>query len=171
MDLLTKKKNEEPEDEFGSPAEMFEIVDRIRSYVSFWKTRDAILNAEPLHDLTSKQLEEKHYLGPWKFNVVQSALCGTPSLVIFWVAGLLGAMPSERPRDVTFAEILKAFGIPFILMLSAYIVGRASFWKRDVTTASRKRAARIFLYLDVSYGFYPQLAMSCRYSLSAIYSN
>ena len=57
-------------------------------------------------------------------------------------------------------ELLKPFAVPFILMLTAYIVGALSLWHSDATKEAKKRAGRIFLYLDAAYGLYPQIGAS-----------
>ena len=95
---------------------------------------------------------------------------GLPALIIPFCIHLLAR--SDRVTNSEEAgesgnkltEILNSFSLPFVLMLTAYVVGRAGLWKPDSTKAARRRVSRVFLYLDGAYGFYPQLAIAAAFT-------
>jgi hypothetical protein len=162
------KDKAESEQQFDSPAGLFEPIEKARKYLKYWKTRKAVLHMEPLYDYPKKKLEELGYFGTWEFNLIQSTLSALPSLLIFGCARLLHLEFPKEAVNETFTEVLRAFGIPFTLTLTAYVLGRASLWKPDATEAARKRAARIYLYFDGAYGFYPQMAFSATYAVATL---
>ena len=144
-------------EQFEGPRELFEPFKKFQQIVGFWRTRTAILNGETLYDYDNAQLQEGR-LGPWTFNLLQGTLSGLPALLIPFAAKLLRfTMAEETPDDKTM-EILQWLRLPFILTVTAYVVGRASLWKTDATKTARARAARVFLSLDGAYGLYPQAA-------------
>jgi hypothetical protein len=161
----------ESEDAFEGPSTLFEPVEKLKAFRKFWKTRDAILGEEPLYTFNKKQLEDQDYMGPWQFNFFQSSLSGFPAIMIPFVVRVIrhlvtGAPPlkSDESLDRAF-EIVNTFAFPFILMITAYIVGMATLRRSDSTKASRRLASRAFLYLDGAYGLYPQLAACTFFSL------
>ena len=153
-------------DDVEEPTELFEWFNKVQDVLKFWKTRDAILGGEPVYEYDRRQLSESGYLGPWHFNLTQSTLSGLPALLIPLILRILHLSKTTPAQDDLLDEILQLFGIPFILMLTAYVVGRASLWKRDATKAAKRHAAHVFLYLDGAYGFYPQLAATAVFSLA-----
>jgi hypothetical protein len=158
----------EPNEVEGA-SELFEWVKKVKEVLNFWRTRQAILDNEPVYEYGKKKLEEHQYLGPLQFNFVQSTISGLPAFIVPVCARMFGISGiAEEGKDEAFNrtwEILGSFAVPFILMLTAYLVGRASIWKRDATKAAKRRAAAIFLYLDGAYGFYPQLAATVASSI------
>jgi hypothetical protein len=156
-------KREENDDEFEGPSELFEPIESIRRVIRFWKTRNAVMSGERLYDFSKSKLDKLGYLGPWKFNLVQSSIAAFPSVLIIALAHLLrnlGMTDGETKPSEQSSEFLTALAVPFILMLTAYVVGRASFFRSDSTKLTRSIASRVFLYLDGAYGFYPQLALT-----------
>lgn len=157
------------EEQFEGPGELFEPLKKFREISTFGKTLAAVLKGEPLYDFDKQRLQKEGYLGPWQFNALQSTLSGLPAVIIPFCARLFGVSGGEG--DDKLNEILQSFAVPFVLMLTAYVVGRASLWKRDATLAARRRAGRIFLYLDGAYGLYPQLAACGVYTLFFLFPN
>ncbi|HEY3628360.1 MAG TPA: hypothetical protein VGL00_18880 [Terracidiphilus sp.] len=159
----------EIESEFERPSELFEPLQKIKELTKFWKTMNAITQGEPLFDYGKQRLEKEGYLGPWQFNLIQSTLSGLPGLVIPVCAHVFGIKGAEEATeaDDKLAEILNSCAIPFVLMVTAYLVGKASLWKPDATKSARERAARVFLYLDGAYGLVVQLFIS---AILALYS-
>ncbi|HVJ07000.1 MAG TPA: hypothetical protein VM554_01315 [Acidisarcina sp.] len=152
-------------------SELFEPLNKLNDLTRFWKTRNAILTEEPLFDYGKQRLEKEGHLGPWQFNLLQSTICGLPAIVlplaVRVVKHLVGLpIPTDEPETLDkISEMVQTFSVPFILMLSAYVIGRASLWKGDRSRSSRTHAARAFLYLDGAYGFYPQLAVCTAFTL------
>jgi len=99
-------------------------------------------------------------MGPWEFNLTQSTIAALPGTVYATLRELLFEPNVSSPVAQKFKEISDPLVIPFILMLTAYTIGRASLRKEDSTKSKRDRGSRIFLYLDGAYGFYPQLLLS-----------
>jgi hypothetical protein len=159
------KVSNEPSEQFEGPSELLESVNKVKDLLKFWKTRAAVLAEEPLFDYDKNRLERSGYLGAWHFNLLQSSISGIPGFLIPIFARWLHLAGSDESADDSISEAIQSFAIPFVLMLTAYLVGRASLWKVDSTKAARQRAARIFLYLDGAYGFLPQLAASAAFAL------
>jgi hypothetical protein len=159
------------EDKFEGASELFEPVKKFRELRKFWRTRSAILGGDPLYDYSKQKLDADGFLGPWQFNLTQSTIAGLPALIIPFCARLLvrivGGANSEDAAEAgnKVSEIFNSFALPFILMLTAYVVGRAGLWKPDSTNAAKERVSRIFLYLDGAYGFYPQIAITAAFTL------
>jgi hypothetical protein len=159
------------DDEVEGPSELFEPLQKIKEVAQFWRTRSAILNGDPIYDYGKKRLENEKLLGPWQFNLIESTIAGLPALIIPFCShviahlqGISASKPLTEPDNI-LSEVLQSFSVPFILMLMAYVVGRACLRKRDGTTMARRRAGRVFLYLDGAYGFYPQLALTAAFTV------
>jgi hypothetical protein len=157
MPEIQNKNSASSEDDFDEPSSMVEPLEKIREITKFWKTRRAILSGLPLYDFSKKALDDEGYLGPWKFNLLQSTLSALPAVIVPFLARYFHISTSDADSDDILNEVFESFALPFILMLTAFVVGRASVWKADSTKATKKRAARIFLYLDGALGLFPQL--------------
>jgi hypothetical protein len=142
------------------PSELFEPVEFIRNLKSFWKTRAAVLRKAHLYDCSPAQLQKLGLMGAWKFNFTQSTIAALPGTTYAVVRGVLLEAGPKSVAD-KLSDISTPLLIPFILMSTAYIVGRLCVRPEDSTKAKRNQASRAFLYLDGAYGFYPQLLMSC----------
>ena len=147
--------------EADKPSEIFEPLEFLHKIKSFWKTRTAILNKVPLYDYSSPQLVQQNFMGAWKFNLAQSTIAALPGTTYASLRGFFLEQNSSKSMAERLFEISHPILIPFVLTATAYIVGRLSLRPEDLTRNKRKRASRIFLYLDGAYGFYPQLLMSC----------
>ncbi len=60
----------------------------------FWGTRRAVLRSKSLWDHNTEELQSAGYLGPWKFNLFQSAAAGGLAAVIAQVLDLYHLPPS-----------------------------------------------------------------------------
>jgi hypothetical protein len=154
-------------DQDDGPSELFEPLKFVNKLRKFWKTRTAVLGKTPLYDYSKSKLEHCGYMGPWEFNITQSALAGLPGTVYSAINFVLFAPKSSISAADKVQEVLHPMMLPFVLMLTAYTVGRASLRNEDFSKAARNRASRIFLFLDGAYGFYPQLLLSCLVPLLA----
>lgn len=147
--------------ESDGPSEIFEPVEFLHKVKSFWKTRTAILNNLPIYDYTTPQLIQQDFMNAWKFNLTQSAIAALPGTTYVSLKKFIFERGTSESIAGKLFEISHPLLIPFILTATAYIMGRLSLRTEDFTKDKRKRASRIFLYLDGAYGFYPQLLMSC----------
>lgn len=156
-------------EDFEKSSELFEPLERIKDFGKFWRTRQAVLSGEPLYKYPKKELDRRKLLGPWKFNIIQSSIAGLPSVFIIALYHFFKKLEgSEISGGYEPTEFIKALSVPFILMLTAYVVGRASFFEADSTKTTRTIASRLFLYLDAAYGLYPQLGVTTLYALIII---
>jgi hypothetical protein len=159
-DELPPTSQTRPEEPLATAEELFPPIAQFNKFKKYWKTREAIMGGTAVYDMSKADREEAGYFGPWAFNGAQSAASAIPAAV---AAVVIWFFRIEVPVEDTLSKlsrVLLACSLPFIMMLIAYTVGRASLWKGDSTKSSRIRAARIYLYLDGAYGLYPQLLWS-----------
>jgi hypothetical protein len=149
-----------PEHEHSEgPSALFGPVEFYQKAKNFWKTRMAVLGRLPLYDWSSTELRSRGFLGPWKFNITQSSIAAIPGTVSVIVKEFVFGQNEAITLAHKFNKVGEPLVIPFILMTTAYTIGRATA-ARQSTAAERDRGSRIFLYLDGAYGFYPQLLLS-----------
>jgi hypothetical protein len=104
-----------------------------------------------IYDFSTQQLEQEGYLRPWEFNIIQSAMSALPATVATAILNVKPHHLEESSATLDIFEKALPLVVPFVLMFTAYFVGWASLWKNDSTKQSRRRAARIYLYLDAAY--------------------
>jgi hypothetical protein len=150
----------EPEEKLATAEEVFEPIAKFNQYKKYWKTREAIIGGTAVYDMSKADLEKAGYLGAWAFNAAQSVVSAMPGVIAGFVIWFFRITIPVEDTLTKVTKMLAALSVPFIFMLIAYVVGRASLWKRDSTKSSRVRAGRIYLYLDGAYGLYPQLLWS-----------
>jgi hypothetical protein len=141
-------------------SDLFAPLAKLNKFRKYWKTRGAILSGVPVYDMPKEEREKAGYFSAWSFNTAQSSLSATPALLFGIVGPYLGLKTIEDNFATHWFRMIWPICIPFVLMFTAYTVGRLSLWKRDATRDARVRAARIYLYLDGAYGLFPQLALS-----------
>lgn len=142
----------------------------------FLRTRRAILDGEPLYDQPELDRREKHYLGPWRFNLTETFLAGLPGLLLSWFVSLpspftypsvpdLFADPNLSSEHVLLAQRifrdwvrgLAPFFPAVVLTISAYTSGSLSLWMDDSSPERRRRARVAYLYLDGAHGLWRQM--------------
>lgn len=62
----------------------------------FYRTKVAIQSGLPLFDWSSADLQTSGYLGPWKFNAIETAITGGLASFILNVANSLSASKPEE---------------------------------------------------------------------------
>jgi hypothetical protein len=145
---------------------------------AFYRTKLAIQRGIPLYEWSITDLQAFGYLGPWKFNAIETAITGgLASLTVNIANALSGAKPAEAETldgiDPALATILKTtsswlepFTIPIFLTGFVYLMGWGTLRRRDSTSVKRLRARLAYLYFDGAYGLYSQLFLA--FGVSAI---
>jgi len=148
-------------------------------YRKYFRTRSAIRRAEPLHEFSPEQLAANKYLGPWTFNLHQTAVSSLPTVILFAIYDWLFTPPrpkttSADPFWQTFQDILprveakiEPFFLPLSLTIAAYAAAMGSLKRRDLSKPTFSRNTRCYLYLDGSYGLYPQAVLA--FVVTALY--
>lgn len=145
------------------------LVRSLRDIVRFFPTRQAVLQGEPLYNLSKAELKQRRFLGPWSFNAVESTLAGIPGLLLGIFALILFNVPLALSPDRLQAKVIslmKPFTIPFSLMLITYVVSYSALPAVYVQHSNILGAQRKYLYLDGAKGLWPQLLMSSSLSLT-----
>jgi hypothetical protein len=159
------------EEDYESPKTVVDWFKRWEVFRMYLATHRAIRRGEQLHDLTSRELAAAGFLGPWKFNLYETAVAAVPAQAFATAWSLLApsALPSKAAGepDAQFVKLmtrvlswLLTTSPALVLLLLAYAAGRASLRKADVTRERSRRATRAFLYLDGAYGLVPQMCMA-----------
>jgi hypothetical protein len=154
-------------EEFDGAGEIFEPVKQFLDVKKFLKTRQAILEGEPLYKSTKSDLTVAGYMNPWKFNVMQSTICSIPGVIIagltslFLVSSPIAVVKAvQDPVQQKILSTLLPLKPPFILLLSVYVIALCSLPPGFVTKPNWDAAKRKYLYLDAAYGIWPQLILA-----------
>jgi hypothetical protein len=154
-------------------SQRFDLVRR------FFHTRRAIHRGTPLFDWSAVDREAAGYLGPWKFNAIETAVTGGVAAVTVNLAHALGnSRPAElqgfgtidpalEPILRTILGWLEPFAIPVTLTAVVYLMGWGTLRRRDSTFETRRRARFVYLYCDGAYGLYVQLFLALAASFSS----
>jgi hypothetical protein len=138
----------------------------------FYRTKAAIQRGIPLFDWSPAELQSSGYLGPWKFNAIETAATGGLASVTVNVANALDATKPDDPlmlegMDPPLASLLtttlgwlEPFTIPILLTCFAYLMGWGTLRRRDSNSERRRRARHAYLYFDGAYGLYSQLFLA-----------
>jgi hypothetical protein len=159
--LRSEAKSVSDPGEPDGPSTIFEPLEFLRKVKKFSKTRAAILNKLPLYDYSTAQLRQQGFMGAWSFNLAESTIAALPGTTYAGLKWLLFEQSTPQSTTEKLSELSAPLLIPFILTATAYIVGSLSVRREDLSKDKRKKASKVFLYLDGAYGFYPQLLMSC----------
>jgi hypothetical protein len=147
------------------------VTDRIDELREFWQTRRMVLQDLTIASWTSKELDKRCYLSPWKFNLIQSGLAALPALLLRKILNLL--VPPAKPQGLE-GQVNDVFSwlwpivIPFVLLFTARTIAWGSIKWIDSTAERRARTRRAYLYLDGAYGLYPQALLSIGVVLSSV---
>lgn len=164
--------------QFESARDVVPLLDKLKDLKVFWRTRQAILNGESLHELTKDELKQRELMGPLKFNIFQSAISALPSVFIAAGIRFFEKQPATPPLFENLPEFeavygsLEPFVIPFVLLLVSFAVGLTLNQDRSPASAlrvQRRRLGRHYLYLDAAYGLYPQALAALYPTLSAAF--
>lgn len=147
---------------------------------TFWVTRRAIIQGEPLWDYDSEKLAEAEFVGPWRFNAIQSAIAGgiavasTKFLDLILPKEIVSSLiptslipTSIFSKDPAFEELLATtsgwvmlLAGPFVFTALVFMMGMGAIKKEHSTPEYRARSRAAYLYLDGAHGFWPQLLLS-----------
>jgi hypothetical protein len=135
----------------------------------YFTTRKHIRAGYPLWTLTTKQITEKNFLGPWVFNIYETILASMPVSLLAWVLNLI--MPASSSKD-EFQRVLEALFevvspiiFPLSLLVLAHTAGWAALRKEDYSREKSKISRKAYLYLDGAYGLIPQLTSVFSYAV------
>lgn len=137
-----------------------EVIEEARK---FWKTRLAIKEGIPLQDWSAAQLKESGYCSPWKFDLLQTGFCGALGSFISNTVNVLRNKLDDTTIDNIFQRAigwLEPFQFPLLFTAIVVVMGWASLRDDDLTRPAVARGMRTYLYLDGTFGFYPQLALA-----------
>lgn len=155
-----------PDSGFESASEIFPIKKKLEEARKFLRTRSAIINGDRLYDNTKGELESLAVMGPWKFNLMQSTICALPGMMIValgWVVGhplLPVKAPLGDPLQQKIYGVLEPLGPPFVLLFSVYLVAYCCLPSGFVTKHNWNAAKRKYLYLDATFGIWPQFILA-----------
>jgi len=139
---------------------------------AFYRTKLAIQRGVPLHKWSALDLQASGYLGPWKFNAIQTAITGGLASASVNIADALSTTNPAEPEtleglDPGLASILETtwgwlapFTIPICLTGFVYLMGWGSLHRRDSTSEKLRQARFTYLYLDGAYGLYSQFFLA-----------
>jgi len=154
------------------------VRDKLEPLLRYSRTRRAIRRGELLFDFSPDRLRANDYLGPWSFNLAESAFAAAPIVVIMKFLTLIWPAPEVDLSSLTEAQRLTAtyqlaiagwlqpFLAPLILLLMAPMLGRATLHGRDSSPERRQRAKWAYLYFDGAFGIVPQFCFVLTVTLS-----
>jgi hypothetical protein len=161
----------EDRDESPVQATLTGVTTWLKDARKFWGTRRAVLRNRSLWDYKAEELLSAGYLGPWKFNLFQTAAAGGLAAVVGKLLDLVSPAPEaihtpllgDPELDRLFfaaMDWLEPFTIPTLLTAFVFLMGWGSLKAKDSTPQRRKRARAAYLYLDAAYGFWSQLFLA-----------
>ena len=151
------------------------LLERPRAWFSnflglgaYFATRRAVLDAAQAGTLTAQSLSPQ--LGPWTFNLYESALAVAPAIAVAKVIDFVAPHkpPALDPSEVgeiparideilpSVVEVIYPFLIPITLLALSAIAARAALLKSDRTPDRIRKSRDMYLYLDGSVGLLPQ---------------
>ena len=138
--------------------------DKVAFVRKFWRTRKAILAGEPLWDLSPTQLRAANHYSGARFNLAESALAAAPGVIAGRFIDLLLPDPQVltpvEKVQATISNTAYSAIVPFVLLIAARTIARATFRKGEGTPAQFERAKRAYLYLEGARSFIPELVIS-----------
>ena len=153
---------------------MTQAMEPLRKYSA---TRRAIRRGESLYDSSPEDLVHSGYMGPWSFNLAETAFAAIPTTMFIAVLTFFWPHKPEIPEGTPelagrAAELQPAIGswlqpllIPLALMLIASLAAWGSLFRRDSTPDRRRRAKYAYLYYDGAYGIVPQFCFGLAITL------
>lgn len=153
-------------DEYDSPAGLFSVISTVADLKKFFATRKAVLEGEALYLRTKAELSSQKFMGPWHFNTMQSVLCSIPGMTIGFIVGLFVSQKavvesaSGDPVQQKIFSVLSPLQAPFTLLLVVYAIAFCCLPSGYVSAINWRAAQRKYLYLDASYGIWPQFALA-----------
>jgi hypothetical protein len=151
-------------------------------FMRYERTRRAIHKGDQLYAYSKSQLRSKDLMGPWTFNLTETAAIALPITALIKLLDFIWPVTPNIPSGTPplAAAILSIFPgvvsslqtivIPLTLTLVSGICARASLYAKDSTPTSRRRARDAYLYLDGAYGAVPQLCFALGISLIVWFS-
>lgn len=148
---------------------------------SFVRTRREIHQGEALWDFSHNEIKQNGLMGPWKLNVYESMIAGLLSFIIIQVLGIvkpdffyapwwMGGWAND-PIEKKASLFYSSLAIPFTFLVLSYAAGEGSLRECDSNKENRRRARRVYLYLDGAYGLLPQTIASTTVVLLAFAPN
>ncbi len=145
-----------------------EFYDQFLQVKTFCDTRRLVLQGERLFDWTPEQRAQRRIMGPWAFNIYETALASIPTLLLLKVCNFLWPIPSAGEFDELFESVIAFFSpliLPVMTLLFSWIACRACLRTEDSTPANRRRAQFAYLYYDGAHGLIAQTLAVLGYSL------
>jgi hypothetical protein len=165
-------------DESPVRASLTEFGKWLQNARRFWKTRRAVLTGKQVWEIRSTERQSEGYLGPWKFNLFQTAIAGGCAGTLTRILDLVSPAPqpvyspvlSNPELDKLFyaaKDFLDPFSIPVLLTVFVFLVGWGSLKGKDSSRQKRERARAAYLYLDAAYGFWSQLSLAVFWAIAS----
>lgn len=155
------------------------VTQAIEPFRKYSATRRAIRRGESLYDSSPEDLARSGYMGPWSFNLAETAFAAIPTTMFITVLTFFWPHKSEVPDGTPelarrAAELQPAIGtwlqpllVPLALMLIASLAAWGSLFRIDSTPDRRRRAKYAYLYYDGAYGIVPQFCFGLGITLFA----
>lgn len=142
------------------------LLDPWRLLGKFRRTRRAIRNGEELYNYSAERFGTLGYMGPWSFNIFESAIVSIPIIILielqdFFSIEEIPIKPGTYNEYVLFftektAQILYALAVPFLFTFFVHSLAWASLKRNDQSSENRLRARKAYLYFDGAYGLIAQ---------------
>lgn len=154
-----------------------EVINKIKSSFDvcrqFLATKNAVLKGEELYTLDNKEIIDKGYLTPWKFNAFETLMTGAFATVTTKIIQVsMQVKPTNEVQDEIivderFTAILNnvsswvdPFIIPVLLTSVVFLFAWGSLKGKDSSKEKRRLTRRAYLYFDGAYGLYSQLILA-----------
>lgn len=164
-DHLESSRPEQNQNSFEDYSEIFSGIKKKWTLLrTFWNTRKAVLAGEPLYNLNNTELRSRRFMGPWAFGLTKSiAPVGIYAPVIAASISLISSAAYQDPVSRLGSTILMFCSpiiIPLSLLCLVFATAFASLPRGFVNRANWSAAQRKYLYVNGSYGLWPQLLLA-----------
>lgn len=157
----------------------------LRGFIS---TRRHILNGTALWELADDEITRRHLLPPLRFCCYEAILAAVPAALTLWfVDGILRTGSLESAYDLLVAQFgiidenyfagdspgsrlarhlwvsLTPMLVPSIFIINGWIASWSSLWRGDLSSLTRQRARRAYLFLNGAMGVRTQCLITLLY--------
>ncbi|MCF7838330.1 MAG: hypothetical protein K9N49_06840 [Candidatus Marinimicrobia bacterium] len=151
------------------------LLGKVLNPIRFFRTKRAIMQGDPVYEYP-KDIILKQYMGPWTFNLYETALATMPAIIVLWLLDNTISWSSNNPLlhgirtkiaddpiwGYVIASIASILGrirylqFPLALALASRIVAFCSLLGTGPNKEQRQRSRSMYLYLDGAYGLIAQ---------------
>ncbi|RDV23884.1 hypothetical protein DXV75_16915 [Alteromonas aestuariivivens] len=153
------------------------IFEAFYDFAKYFRTRKAIKSGVDVLKIYSEDTSGK-YLGPWKMNALENFIASFPSFIVLSYYDFLYEKGDWAENSVETSKLMKIYenillsaSIPFILLLACFLAGIGTLKFRDWKKAKISAAQLNYLYVNSSYGLFPQCLLVFGFTLLSIHTD